>query len=375
MRRLFLFILLIAAVYFAKPYWEESVSQYVDISFLQPIDEKVDSFLEDDSVTSAVRYINNTADKAVLFFSSKTDDVSELMKDVEKPKLEKPSNSSLSIYNIEIGTSKDTITAKLGEPNAQTMNEYGTEWHTYHEGYSNFLMISYDKAEKVNAIYTNDDLISTAAGIEYGSTKSFVREKFGEPIKEIRKGINVYVLQDTEGFDLFEVDGMYVYAFYDLHKDDTLTALKIVEKSLEQEKTGRYADGDDSLRDGFERQLFDLTNAARVRNGLKALELDKPASGTARKHSLDMAQNSFFSHDNLQGESFDRMEKDGVSFLNAGENLAYGQSSSIFAHEGLMNSPGHRENILLDVYSHLGTGVAFNDELQPFCTELFSLKR
>ena len=63
------------------------------------------------------------------------------------------------------------------------------------------------------------------------------------------------------------------------------------------------------------------------------------SAGTARKHSLDMAENDYFSHENKQGKSpFDRMKDDGIRFRGAGENLAYGQSSSIFAHEGLMNS-------------------------------------
>lgn len=375
MRRLFLFILLIIVIYFAKPYWEEPVSKYVDISFLEPVDEKVDSFLEGDSVTTAIHYINETVDKAILFFSSKTADVSETIVKVEKPTLEKPQNSKLAVYNIELGTSKDAVVQKLGKPNEQTMNDYGTEWLTYHEGYSNFLMISFDKVEKVNAIYTNDDLISSDVGIKYGSAKKVVQETLGEPIKEIRKGLNIYVLQDSKGFDLFEVDGMYAYVFYDLHKNDTVTAIQLVAKSLEREKTGIYAGGDENIRNGFEQQLFDLTNAARVRNGLQALKWDDPASGTARKHSVDMAQNNYFSHENKQGQSpFDRMKENGIKFRSAGENLAYGQSSSIFAHEGLMNSPGHRENILLDTYSHLGTGVAFNEKLQPFYTENFLLK-
>lgn len=375
MKRLFLLIILITGTYFSKPYWEEPVSRYVDISFLQPVDEKVDSFLASNSVTTAISSINDVVDKAVHYLSSKTADVAEVVDKVEKPKLEEPLNSKLAIYNIELGTSEDVVSSKLGKPNGKSMNEYGTEWLTYHEGYSNFLMISYDKDKKVNAIYTNDDLISSDVGIKYGSAKTTVQETFGEPIKEIRKGLNVYILQDSEGFDLFEVDGMYAYIFYDLHKNDTVTAIQLVTTSLEREKTGMYAGGDENLRYGFEQQLFDLTNAARVRNGLSSLKWDDPTSETARKHSVDMAQNDYFSHENKQGQSpFDRMKEDNIKFRSAGENLAYGQSSSIFAHEGLMNSAGHRENILLDTYSHLGTGVAFNEKLQPFYTENFLLK-
>ena len=43
-------------------------------------------------------------------------------------------------------------------------------------------------------LYTNDDLISSKAGIQYGTPKADVRNAYGEPLKEIRKGLNIYVL-------------------------------------------------------------------------------------------------------------------------------------------------------------------------------------
>ena len=362
-------------LYFAKPLWEEPVSNYIDISFLEPVDEKIDSLLTKESLANAVHYIYDTADKAVLFFTSKTDVKDDVVSEVKKPDLAKPENSQLSIHNIEIGTSEKEVADILGKPNQQSLNEYGTKWITYHEGYRNFMMLSYDDNRMVNALYTNDDLISSDTGIKYGSDKTAVRETFGEPLKEIRKGLNIFILQKSEDFDLFEIGDMYAYVFYDLHKNDTVTAIQLIAKSLEQKKTGIYAGGDVDLRNGFEQQLFDLTNASRVRNGLSSLEWDGPVAGTARKHSKDMAINDYFSHENKQGKSpFDRMKDDLIKFRGAGENLAYGQSSSIFAHEGLMNSAGHRENILLDTYSHLGTGVAFNEKLQPYYTENFLLK-
>lgn len=375
MRRLFLLFLVIATIYFIKPLWEEPVSNYFDISFLEPFDEKIETFLSSEPVTSAIDSINGTVDKAYYFLSSQTADKSVMVDPVDKPELVKPTNSKLAIYNIELGTPEADVVGKLGEPNRESLNEYESTWNTYHDGYHNFMMLSYDKNNKVNAVYTNDDLISSDIGIEYGSEKSVVRETLGEPLKEIRKGLNIYILQDSEEFDLFEVDGMYAYVFYDLHKGDTVTAMQLVSTSLERKKTGMYAGGDKTLRNGFEVQLFDLTNASRVRNGLAALQWDDPSADTARKHSVDMAENNYFSHDNLEGKTpFDRMKDNGIKFRSAGENLAYGQTSSIFAHEGLMNSIGHRENILQDIYSHLGTGVAFNEKSTPFYTETFLLK-
>ena len=222
---------------------------------------------------------------------------------------------------------------------------------------------------------TNDDLISSKAGVQYGTPKADVRKAYGEPLTEIRKGLNIYVMQENEGMDLFKSGDAYIYVFYDIHQNDTVTAVKLMTTTLEQRKSGMYAGGDASLRNGFEQQLFDLTNAARVRHGRSILRWDESIAETARKHSVDMAINDYFSHENLQGMSpFDRMKEDDIKFRRAGENLAYGQSSSIFAHEGLMNSKGHRDNILIKDYSHLGIGVAFNEKSQPYYTENFFLQ-
>ena len=73
--------------------------------------------------------------------------------------------------------------------------------------------------------------------------------------------------QENEGMDLFKSGDVYIYVFYDIHQNDTVTAVKLITTTLEQRKSGMYAGGDVSLRNGFEQQLFDLTNAARVRHG------------------------------------------------------------------------------------------------------------
>lgn len=141
---------------------------------------------------------------------------------------------------------------------------------------------------------------------------------------------------------------------------------------MEASKAALYSAGSEDLKKGFEYQLFDLTNATRVNHGLSVLEWNEEVRETARKHSTDMAENQYFNHTNLQGQSpFDRMEEDNISFTTAGENLAYGQLSSIFAHQGLTNSEGHRENILQDRFAELGVGVDFNNDNQPFYTENF----
>nr|WP_317169283.1 CAP domain-containing protein [Mucilaginibacter humi] len=63
------------------------------------------------------------------------------------------------------------------------------------------------------------------------------------------------------------------------------------------------------------------------------------------------------SHTTPEGlDPFDRMRNDGVRFLTAGENIAITQTLPM-AHTGLMNSPGHRANILNPAFGRLGIGI------------------
>ena len=71
-----------------------------------------------------------------------------------------------------------------------------------------------------------------------------------------------------------------------------------------------------------------------------------------------MFQQGYFAHvDQNGGTPFDRMRAGGAAFRAAGENLALAPTVQI-AHDGLMNSPGHRANILNPRYRRIGIGVA-----------------
>lgn len=375
MKRISQFIVLLILLYASKPLWEKPASHYIDLSFLDALDEKVHMIFNKSSIDAAIHFIQDKAEMTFHFIPSEHAIEQKAYVKAERPTLEKPAHSPFAIHNIEIGSTMEEVTHKLGEPQKRMLNEYGVEWLLFHEHYYNFVMLSLNEQQQVNALYTNDDVISSRIGIQYGSTKSEVREQLGKPITEIRKGLNIQLLQEQPGFDVFHEGNTYIYVFYDLHQQGKVTAIQLITEELEQKKAGFYASANEQLGQGFEQQLFELTNAARVRHGLHPLHWDEPVAHTAKKHSEDMAIRNYFSHENLQGLSpFDRMKEDDITFRGAGENLAYGQSSSIFAHEGLMNSKGHRDNILTKQYSHLGIGVAFNEKSQPYYTENFLLK-
>lgn len=375
-----LILILTIGAYISSPLWEEYADNYIDTSFLEKIDKQVLSsknFLKEQPlVASSIETIQTAlATLPSQLIEEKNKLLADPIEKLDKPTLATPTDGLFSVHNIEIGDEKKKIEAQFGTPQRETVNEYGTTWHTYHTNYQNFFMVSYDSTDKVNGLFTNNDLIASTLGIKLNSTKDSVRIALGEPLTYIKKGNTNYMMNKTEESDTFLTEHVYVTIFYDVHENDTVTAIQILSENLEREKSSIYAESSTLLQEGLELQLFDLTNAARVHHGVQAVKWDSLVQLTAYDHSLDMASQNYFSHTNLKGESpFDRMNEDGISYRVAGENLAYGQPSSVFAHEGLMNSIGHRENLLKPEFNLLGIGVAFNVENQPYYTQNFYSK-
>lgn len=110
-------------------------------------------------------------------------------------------------------------------------------------------------------------------------------------------------------------------------------------------------------RPDLEAQMLELVNRERTAAGLRPVAPDPELTEVARRHSGDMFARSYFAHDTPEGRSpFDRMREGGVRFQTAGENLALAPSLQV-AHNGLMNSPGHRRNILDPQFGRLGIGI------------------
>lgn len=120
---------------------------------------------------------------------------------------------------------------------------------------------------------------------------------------------------------------------------------------------------------GLEIGFLNLVNAERRAAGLAPVELRTGLRGAARFHSLDMAVNGFFGHEGPDGRTGDdriaALDRTALADFSA-ENVATVSKSSgrmdpDFAlrrlHENLMDSPGHRANILHPKATHVAFGV------------------
>lgn len=120
-----------------------------------------------------------------------------------------------------------------------------------------------------------------------------------------------------------------------------------------------------------EQQMLNLVNQERAKNGLKPLQANLELARVARIKSQEMITKNYFSHQSpTYGSPFEMMKKFGISFRAAGENIACNQSVA-GAHSTLMNSAGHRANILSSNYTEIGIGIVNGGMCGKMFTQMF----
>ena len=111
--------------------------------------------------------------------------------------------------------------------------------------------------------------------------------------------------------------------------------------------------------------LLSLLNAARERAGRKPLAIDTRLVTAARAHSDDMRSHHFVAHVSPRtGGPSDRAKRAGVVSPRITENLAQASTPQL-AHQGLMDSPGHRANILDAEVDHVGIACVIAPPATP----------
>jgi uncharacterized protein YkwD len=124
-----------------------------------------------------------------------------------------------------------------------------------------------------------------------------------------------------------------------------------------------------------EQELFALINNDRRAAGLLPLVWDNRLAAIARAHSRDMSENRFIGHVSpTKGDTETRVQLAGVRHELLTENVGR-ERGVLQVHEGLMQSPGHRANVLNPQLVFVGVGVVV--ETHPgggplVVTELFA---
>lgn len=121
-----------------------------------------------------------------------------------------------------------------------------------------------------------------------------------------------------------------------------------------------------------EQQMVALVNKERTDRGFSKLGIDNEIIEVAREKSKDMFERKYFSHYDPDGKNVsDRMNTARISYGIVGENLAYAPDLAS-AHDGLMNSEGHRKNILDPRFHRIGIGVIDSGVYGKMFTQVFA---
>ncbi len=153
--------------------------------------------------------------------------------------------------------------------------------------------------------------------------------------------------------------------------NDSLSFLTIKPKADEKIDLG-FQTSEFRVDRESEKNMVDLVNEERRHLGIQVLVSDEKLQTVARAHSEEMFKRGYFSHYSPEGESVaDRAAKINIDFLVIGENLAFAPTLDL-AHKGLMNSKGHRENILSTDYKKIGIGVIDGGVYGRMFTQVFT---
>jgi len=128
-----------------------------------------------------------------------------------------------------------------------------------------------------------------------------------------------------------------------------------------------------SFASDLEVQMLMLINAERAAVGLDPVQLELDLNEAAEDHSEWMISTDTFSHTGVGGSNpGDRMRDAGFTFANSwtwGENVAWQsirgaagfEDDVINLHNALMNSAGHRANILNPNFDYIGIGITVGE--------------
>lgn len=133
----------------------------------------------------------------------------------------------------------------------------------------------------------------------------------------------------------------------------------------------------------MEENLAGLVNAERQKNGLQPLAYDAHLADVARAHSAEMRDLKYFAHESPTASLHEPLDRFRAVFAVTpsvvaenvyrawGTQHALSDSDVRAAHQALMNSPGHRENILFPSVTRIGVGIVTNSTGDMWVTQMF----
>lgn len=104
-------------------------------------------------------------------------------------------------------------------------------------------------------------------------------------------------------------------------------------------------------------QVVSLVNSFRADAGCGPVKADDRLAAAAQGHAEDMSKRDYFSHESLDGRTFDQRIRDAGYPSPGAENIARGARTAEDVMRMWMDSDGHRRNILNCDLNAIGVGL------------------
>lgn len=147
-------------------------------------------------------------------------------------------------------------------------------------------------------------------------------------------------------------------------------------ETTEDSKSDNIQDGNESQDTPISaemKEVLDLVNKERTEQGLNPVMMDAELNHVATLKAMDMRDSNYFDHNSPNyGTPFEMMQRFGIHYSYAGENIAAGQKTAGMVMNDWMNSSGHRANILNKNYTHLGVGYVTGGSYGTYWVQEFT---
>lgn len=219
-----------------------------------------------------------------------------------------------------------------------------------------------------------------------------IEENFKEYLKEEEAEIEDYI-EDKEGFSRFMKHSGKLFSEFFIpchsngHKPKLLRTrsltLIVVILALLKVTIALYifyfTAYQAKMSENMAVQVLELVNRDRVAQNLKPLSMNTVLNSSALNKANNMITDNYFAHYSPDGKKpWDFIDRNSYAYLFVGENLAMNFTSAESAHQALMLSPTHKENIMSDKYADIGLAIV-NGEIAGKNTnilvELFAIRQ
>ncbi len=206
--------------------------------------------------------------------------------------------------------------------------------------------------------------------VDHGTNYNVVTTVNKNEYIRVFAGVGEWYIVQTDKNYVGAVSKKYVKAIYPSTSSSGNTSSGTTSGSSSTGNSGTSGTQTSSMNSD-EKEVFDLINKQRTKNGLPALQNDSEVQKIARIKAQDMVDNNYFSHNSpTYGSPFDMMKSFKVSYKTAGENIAANSSNSS-AVTAWMNSSGHKANILNSSFNYTGIGVVSSPRYGKMYVQMF----